>query len=72
MSRVRERDADRQTDRQRHVHLQFVIETQLDVRHATQEDLHHNFAVHIAPQDCALVAHQHVHLHVQELRTQAC
>ena len=43
-------------------YLQFVVETQLDVRHAAQEHLHHNFAVHITPQHRALVAHQHVHL----------
>ena len=53
----------KQCQYQHEKHLQFVIEAQLDIWHAAQEDLHHNLAIHIAPQHCALVAHQHVHLH---------
>ncbi len=45
-------------------HLQFVIQAQLDIWHATQEDLHHNLAVHVTPQHSPLVAHQHVDLHL--------
>lgn len=43
-------------------HLQFVIEPKFDIRHATQEHLHDNLAIDIAPQHRALVTHEHVDL----------
>ncbi len=45
----------------RAVYLQLVIEAQLDVRHAGQEDFHDHLAIDITPQHAALVGHQHVH-----------
>ena len=44
------------------VYLQLVIEAQLDVRHAAEEDLHHDLAIDITSQHSALVAHEHVDL----------
>ena len=48
-------------------YLQLVIEAQLDIRHATQEHLHDNLAIHITSQHGALVAHQHVDLHTHSI-----